>query len=112
MANELDLNDFIKTTLVQIALGVRNANEELHKSHGGKYSHAPYRLHNNIGDNKNNSGVSFDVAVEVNSGTTDKAGAKISVAQIFNIGGSLEAKSNDKYLHRIKFVVGVHTDWD
>jgi hypothetical protein len=112
MAGELELSDFIKTTLVQIALGVRNANEELHKSHGGKYAGAPYRLHNNIGDNKSIPGVSFDVAVTASSGTSDKAGAKISVAQIFNIGGSVEAKSNDTYLHRIKFVVGVHTDWD
>ena len=52
MPGEIELHEFVKNTLVQIALGVREANEELYKDHGGQYSKAPYRLHKNIGDSK------------------------------------------------------------
>ncbi len=112
MAEEIELHEFVKNTLVQIAVGVREANEELHKDHGGEYSSAPYRLHKNMGDSKSIPGISFDVAVTASTGATDKAGAKISVAQVFGIGGSMESTTSDMYVHRIKFVVGLHTDWD
>ena len=112
MADQIELHDFIKNSLVQIALGVSEANETLHKDHGGKYSGAPFRLHQNVGDCKNIPGVSFDVAVTASEGAKDLAGAKISVANVLGIGGSLEATSSDTYLHRISFTVGLHTDWD
>ena len=112
MAEEIELHEFVKNTLVQIALGVKEVNKALHQEHGGQYSRAPYRLHKNFGDSKSIPGVSFDVAVTASAGSKDKAGAKISVAQVFGIGGSIESRINDTYVHRIKFVVGLHTDWD
>lgn len=113
MAIDIELRDFVKNTLVQIATGVSEANKEMHEKHGGEYTQAPFRLHKNLGDHaKSMPGISFDVAVTASSGTADKAGAKISVTQIFGIGGSIEASSEDRYVHRIQFVVGLHTDWD
>ncbi|MDD5261837.1 MAG: hypothetical protein PHD76_08310 [Methylacidiphilales bacterium] len=112
MNTQMDLRTFVKTTLVEIAVGVKEANAEIHEKHGGKYSQAPYRIHKNIGGSKDIPGISFDVAVIVGSGSTDKAGAGISVAQVFGIGGSVESTANDSYAHRIKFSVGLHTDWD
>jgi hypothetical protein len=110
---DIELRDFVKTTLVQIALGVSDANSEMHEKHGGKYSKAPYRLHKNLGDHgKTVPGISFDIAVTASSGSSDKAGAKISVAQVFGIGASTEAAASDRQVHRIKFTVGLHTDWD
>lgn len=112
MGEEIELHDFVRNALVQIALGVSEANAEMHEEHGGEYSSAPYRLHSNLGDKAASvPGISFDVAVTASTGTSDEAGAKISVA-VLKIGGSIEASSADSYFHRIQFVVGLHTDWD
>ena len=112
ISKNIELHEFIKNTLVQIALGVKEANNQLHNEHGGQYSNAPYRLHQNIGDTQNAPGVSFDVAITASAGTKDQAGAKIAVAQVLGIGVDKEATMNDTYFHRIRFVVGLHTDWN
>ena len=112
MTNTIELHDFIQNTLVQIALGVKEANDILFKDHEGKYSRSPFRLHNNQGDNNNNPGISFDVAVTASEASTDKAGAKISFAGVLGIDGSTEDTITDAYVHRIRFTVGIHQDWD
>jgi hypothetical protein len=99
----MELEEFIKTTLINIKKGINNANVELAKIDGkelGKDAGAVFVIYS-IKDNK----IEFNVAV-----TTTKEGSgsgKINIAAV-SIGG--EKNHSEEYASRIKFSVGLHTD--
>lgn len=98
----MELEEFIKTTLVNIKKGVNSANVELAKMEGkelGKDAGAIFVI--NPGKENN---ISFDIAVTTAKGTS--GGGKIRVA-VVNIGG--DRSNSEEYVSRIKFLVNSHT---
>ncbi|MCK9994546.1 MAG: hypothetical protein Dbin4_03066 [Alphaproteobacteria bacterium] len=61
----IELKDFIKSTLVEIAEGVREANQGLMGS--GKSQHDIFNLRRNFGDSSKIPGIIFDIAVTATS---------------------------------------------
>ena len=105
---DVKLSEFIKNALCEIAQGINSANEELKNTDKGHYE--VYSLRKNIGDSSKIPGISFDVAVSVNSDKKNKAGFFVALA---NIGGgaNTEKSQGNEMTHRIKFEVGVNNKW-
>jgi hypothetical protein len=105
---EIQLSDFVKDVLVEIARGVRSANDELKNSDKGQYQ--VFSLRHNQGDSSKIPGIRFDVAVTAATQHKDKTGFFVALASI-GAGANTE-KSNEKELaHRIQFEIGVASDW-
>ena len=105
---QIELSEFIRNALVQIAKGVREANDELKDP--GKHQYEVYNLRHNIGDSAKIPGVKFDVAVTAASRQTDKAGFFVALV---NIGGGADTEKSKEgeRVHRIQFEVGVENTW-
>ena len=100
----VQLKDFIETTLVNVAQGIRHANEKLVKE---KYaSESPFTLRPNRGDDAKIPGVQFDVVVTATKGSKDQAGF---VVALVNLGGGAKTERSigNEMMHRIKFEVGL-----
>ncbi len=69
---QVELNEFIRNALTQIAKGVREANAELANPEKGHFN--VFNLRQNKGDASKILGIRFDVAVTAASGQKDKAG--------------------------------------
>lgn len=115
----MELQTFIQDALVQIATGVKKANDAVYNEYKDKesshqiYKNSPFRMFSTLGDNaKRHSGIDFDVAVAVQSDSKIDGGAKIAVLNVVNIGGGTESSDSKSIQHRIKFSVGLHVDWD
>ena len=88
----MDLKDFVKESLVQIASGVKEAQEAV-RDVGGYVSPAIRLLPKNtdeshmmhLPDGRNIFLVDFDVAVTVSESEGAEAGAKLKVASFVNI---------------------------
>jgi hypothetical protein len=95
---EVELKDFIRDTLVQIAAGIGEANSSCKNN--------PFSLRPNIGDYAKIPGIRFDVAVTAGTKQKDKAGFFVFMA---NIGGGAdtEKSKSDELYHRIHFEVGI-----
>jgi len=104
----IELSEFIRNALVQIAKGVREANEEL--TNPEKQEWEVFNLRHNKGDSSKIPGVKFDVAVTAASGQTDKAGFFVALV---NVGGgaNTEKTREGEIVHRIQFEVGVENTW-
>lgn len=83
---EIQLSEFVSTTLIQIAQGVKSANKELRDPN--KHQFDVFSLRVNKGDYSKIPGIQFDVAVTASKQQRDKAGFIVALA---NIGG--EAKN-------------------
>jgi hypothetical protein len=105
---QIQLSDFIRNALSQIAKGVREANEEL--TNPAKNQYNVFTLRHNIGDYSKIPGIKFDVAVTAASGQKDKAGFLVTLV---NIGGgaSTEKSKDSEAFHRIQFEIGVENNW-
>jgi hypothetical protein len=117
----MDLKDFVKESIVQIAKGIEEANSELSESQAmvnPLYIRANSENAQVYGrtmqrddgyaepDSKVVEKVSFDVAVVAESGEQGSAGAKLSIASIgFGVNGQTE--SSNKSESRIKFSIPV-----
>lgn len=116
----MELNEFIKATLVNIALGVKDANDHLHEllkddasRSGNNFTQSPFRLHRNLGDNaQKHPGIDFDICVNVDKDLKKDGSGKVTVLSVVDIGGGVESSESKKIEHRIKFTIGVHQDWD
>ncbi len=99
----MELQEFIKNTLVGIKNGVNDANKEFAKQEGkelGKDFSALFVLE---GLNRGKEGyVSFDVAVTVNSENIKSGGGGINVAAL-NLGGKVDSSLSQEHISRIKF---------
>lgn len=102
----MNLKDFTKETLVQIVNGVLEANEEL-KDKGAYVSFdAPGNTSERYIDNgdegeTNVIDVDFDVAITATEAEGANGGLK--VASIISFGGSLESKTENQTISRIKY---------
>jgi len=115
----MDLKEFVKESIVQIAKGIEGANEELMNSSAMVN---PVNIAANSGSaqvyarTKTPSGqslgsrvvekVQFDVAVVAETGEEGSVGAKLSIASI-GIGAKGKTESTNKSESRIKFSIPV-----
>ncbi len=104
----IELKEFIKNTLVGIAQGIRMANDELKNPDKSQFE--VFNLRRNMGDASKIPGIQFDIAVTVAKNQKDKAGIMIALA---NLGGaaSTEKALSNELVHRIKFEIGIDTEW-
>jgi hypothetical protein len=108
----MDLKDFLKETLVQIASGVKEAQEAV-RAHGGFVNPAARVVpkasdHSHlgvIGDGQSIFLVGFDVAVNVTEETKGGAEAKLKVASIINLGAGATTGGTSSATNRISFNV-------
>lgn len=103
----MELKEFIKSSLLGIADGIMEANQERKKLEG-KSATRSFVLPPGGGDQKGH-GIEFDLAVttKAETATGGKAGVSISVVELSTGGKSHEAKES---VSRINFVVKVE-DW-
>jgi len=104
----IELKEFIKNTLVEIAQGIRTANDELKNLDKNQFK--VFNLRRNIGDDSKIPGIQFDIAVTAAKDQKDKAGFMIALV---NLGGaaSTEKALSNELVHRIKFEIGIDTEW-
>jgi hypothetical protein len=106
----MDLKDFVKESLVQIASGVKES-QEIVRDMGG-YVNPAIRIlpksdshFTHLQDGRNVFLVSFEVALTVSESTDASVGAKLKVASIVDIGGGTEGKAGSTSTSRITFDV-------
>lgn len=100
----MELEEFIKTTLINLAGGIRGANEEIAKREGktlGKDIAATFGIEAHNRD-KAYGYINFDVAVVANSEITKSGSGGIKVASI-GVGGKVEDITQQSHLSRIQF---------
>ena len=100
----MDLQEFIKTTLVSIKNGLRDANVELAKQEGkelGKDFSSVFVMRP-TNDEKAQSDVVFDVAVTVSQKDDKTGGGAIKIA-VANLGGEMSKSTSQENVTRIKF---------
>ena len=104
----IELSEFIKSTLVDIARGVKSANSTLKELEDHENSY--FTLLGNRGDSKKTPGISFDIAISASKNQKDKAGFMVALATIGG-GANIEKGSESELAHRIKFEVGLSYDY-
>lgn len=105
---QVELSEFIRNALVQVANGVKKANEELKDPSNHQFE--VFTLRHNIGDNSKIPGIKFDVAVTTANSQKDKAGFFVALVQIGG-GASTEKVGEGERVHRIQFEVGITNNW-
>lgn len=101
----MELEEFVKNTLVSITKGLQEANKELSELEGktqGQDATCKFVLEPNKREKEGY--VAFDVAVTVNQETQKSGGGKIKIA-IASFGGEVDSVNTQAYLSRIKFHV-------
>jgi len=103
----VELNEFIKKTLFDIAKGIKEANVALRELN--KDPNDYFTLRANRGDSEM-PGISFDIAINASKNQKGKAGFLVAIA---NIGGgaNVEKGSGSETAHRIKFEVGLNYNY-
>jgi len=115
----MDLKEFVKESIVQIAQGIEDANEELMNSsamvnpinitaNSGSaqaYARTKRPSEQNLGARIVEK-VQFDVAVVAETGEEGTVGAKLSIASI-GIGAKAKTENTNKSESRIKFSIPV-----
>ena len=102
------LREFIKNVLIDVAQGIRDANAVL--KNPDKQQFEVFNLRRNIGDYAKIPGIQFDVAVTASAESKTKAGFMVALVNIG--GGASTEKALDNVLtHRIKFEVGIDSEW-
>lgn len=88
------LEDFIKTTLLEIARGVKAANDEISDTQ-------TYEM------KSGGESIDFDVAVTVENENSSSAGMG-AIISVISIGGKNSNMDKDQRMSRVKFSVKVH----
>ena len=96
----MDIETFVKESLIQIANGVKKAN--------GEVTSKPFSLKDWITDQKR-GGVDFDIAVTVSSEKGGGAGAKLNIA-VVRVGAGGEISTTHESVSRIKFTITIHSE--
>lgn len=94
----MDLEKFVKETLLQVLRGIRGAADEV-EEHEGRVSPEL------VGGTLQN--IEFDVAVFASEDSATGGKAGIRVASMIGIGGKKEVSSSHRSESRIKFTVPV-----
>jgi hypothetical protein len=106
----MDLKEFIRASLTQIAEGVREAQEAVH-SQGGFVNPSLYTSSRDeshfatMEDGQSVFLVDFDVAVTVIEEKGTNAEAKLKVASILALGGERKASANEEHSSRLRFKI-------
>src|SRR3990172_3238249 len=103
----VELSEFIKKTLVDIARGVREANLALQDLNKDKNNY--FSLQAASGDKKV-AGISFDIAVNASKSQKDKAGFMVALATIGG-GANVEKGTGTDTAHHIKFEVSMRLQY-
>ncbi len=99
----MELQEFIKKTLIEISNGIKKANKELQaSSDAGTFVIEPYALQ------RSESYITFDIAVTVSQETKKEGEGKIKIL-VANLGGDIGDKYKQEYASRIKFYVAADT---
>ncbi len=106
---QIQLKEFIAGSLIDIAEGIRSANEKLKDP--AKQQWEPFKLRCNIGDNAKIPGIQFDIAVTATKSQKDKAGFMVALVSI-GAGAGTEKGLGNEMVHRIKFEVGIGHEWE
>ncbi|MDZ7770159.1 MAG: hypothetical protein U5K38_14305 [Woeseiaceae bacterium] len=104
----IELSDFVRNALLQIAKGVREANEELLDPE--KHQYHVFNLRHNKGDSPKVPGIRCDVAVTASKGQKDRAGFFVALV---NAGGGANTEKllEGQTVQRIQFQVGIESTW-
>lgn len=94
----MELQEFIKETLVAIHRGVKAANDEIPSDDGRKY----YLIM--AGGSEKDRLIEFDVALTASNEKGSKAGAGINVVSV-SLGGSKQSTISQSTVSRVKFTV-------
>jgi hypothetical protein len=101
----MDLQQFVKETLVQIARGIEDAGTEFQKSNlKSKINPMPHFTGKAVRELKTST-IEFDVAVTANEQTTAGGSAGITVAGLLGAGLKSEQASQNQSISRVKFLV-------
>lgn len=106
----MDLESFIKESLLQIYRGVENANTELEESRikqDGTKLPKMFLLSPGA-DKEVGSGVFFDIAVVVKKNKEAGAGAKASILSVVELNVSGKQQSTSEQVSRINFAVNTN----
>jgi len=106
--NEISLSDFISNTLIEIAKGIKKANDELKDTENNIFH--VYQLRDTISSSQKTLGVKFDVALSASNSQKDKAGFVVALASIGG-GANTEKHKDHEQQHRIQFEVGVNQSY-
>lgn len=106
----MDLQEFVRTTLVQITRGVQDAQTSVRENGGyvSPPSHSPVKNEahfDNLHDGQVVFLVDFDVAVTVNETTGTNAEAKLKVGGLLSLGAGGKSGDSHESVSRIKFKV-------
>lgn len=102
----MELEEFIRKTLIDIRNGLRGANEEIAKLEGGKLGGdraALFQLESHGGQG-GKSYINFDIAVTVSKEKQKTGGGSINVLAV-NVGGKASDTGKEEYVSRIKFAL-------
>ncbi len=105
----MELEEFIKTTLVNIKNGITEANKTLAEAEGksmDKDGHA-YFVMEPFNRDKKEGFIVFDVAVTIGQESKASGGAKIKIA-VAGLGGEMSDALTQEHVSRIKFHILPH----
>lgn len=94
----MELDEFIKNTLVCIKNGVRNANKE--------FGESPYFC---IYGSTKDGNIYFDIAVTVSEQKGETGGGSIKIA-VVDVGGKISSENHQEQTSRIKFSITPNID--
>lgn len=103
----MDIQEFIRESLVQIAVGIKEANTTLKEKTGMKHQH--FKMEASVRA-EGRRGVEFDIAVVAREEVGAKGGAKLGIPLI-SIGGDVGTKTSSENVSRMKFNVAVDFDF-
>ncbi len=98
------LDECVKTTLVQIAKGVKAAQEEVEEL-GGAVNPVEASMYGPVKPIKEK--VEFDVALIVQDTSSNEVGGKLSVASVFGMSGKHSGTDSYQQTSRVKFNIYV-----
>lgn len=100
----MDLKEFTKQTIVQIVEGAIEANATIN----GHNAHVHIRIDNGeFGTSYPITNVDFDVAITATESEGSNGGGGIKVAELLNIGGKIENRTENQTVSRIKFTIPI-----
>lgn len=98
----MQLDEFVKTTLMQVIKGVSDAQKEAEVM-GAIVNPRP----NEGSGERRETDISFDVALTVTDITADEFGGKLSVVPIINLGGKATESESRQEISRVQFNVSM-----
>lgn len=104
----MDLKEFTKQTLIQIVEGAKEANDAITANDAKIPTHNIANKKNYIyegDDYRHVIDVDFDVAITATESEGSNGGASLKVASFINIGGGVDAKTENQTISRIKYTL-------